>query len=96
LLAAMAEPDVEVVGVDFRTGLPDAAARIGPNRALQGNLDPALLGAGEHVLRAEVERIVGEGDALPGHIFNLGHGVPPDTDPDVLTRIVEWVHELRP
>lgn len=96
LLAAMAEPDLEVVGVDFRTRLPDAAARIGPNRALQGNLDPALLGAGETVLRAEVERIVAEGDALPGHIFNLGHGVPPDTEPDVLTRIVEWVHELRP
>lgn len=96
LLAAMAEPDLEVVGVDFRVALPDAAARVGPHRALQGNLDPSLLGAPLPVVRAEVERIVAEGDALPGHIVNLGHGVHPDTDPDVLTRVVEWVHELRP
>ncbi len=96
LLAAMGEPQVEVVGVDFRTSLPDAAQRIGTDRALQGNLDPALLGAGNEVLRREVDRILQEGDGLPGHIFNLGHGVPPDTDPDVLTRIVDWVHELRP
>jgi len=96
LLGAMAEPPVEVVGVDYRVGLPDAALRVGPDRALQGNLDPALLGAGDQVLRAEVERIVAEGDALPGHIFNLGHGVLPQTDPDVLTRVVQWVHELRP
>jgi uroporphyrinogen decarboxylase len=96
LLAAMAEPEVEVVGVDFRTSLSDAAHRIGAERALQGNLDPALLGAGDDVLRQEVGRILQEGDGIPGHIFNLGHGVPPDTDPDVLTRIVDWVHELRP
>ncbi len=96
LLAAMAEPDLDVVGVDFRVALPDAAARIGPDRALQGNLDPALLDADLAVLRREVERILVEGDALPGHIMNLGHGVPPTTDPDVLTRIVDWVHELRP
>jgi uroporphyrinogen decarboxylase len=96
LLGAMAEPDLEVVGVDYRVSLSDAVLRVGPGRALQGNLDPALLGAPMPALRAQVERILAEGDALPGHIFNLGHGVPPDTDPDVLTRIVDWVHELRP
>ena len=96
LLAAMAEPPVEVVGVDYRVDLRDAAQRVGRHRALQGNLDPALLGADPSVLRVEVERIVRQGDELPGHIFNLGHGVPPQTDPGVLTRIVEWVHELRP
>ena len=96
LLALMAQPDLEVVGVDFRTSLLDAAERIGSDRALQGNLDPALLGAGEAVLRPELLRILEEGDRLPGHIVNLGHGVPPDTDPDVLTRLVDWVHELRP
>jgi uroporphyrinogen decarboxylase len=96
LLGAMAEPDLEVVGVDFRVALPDAARRTGPDRALQGNLDPSLLGAPLPVVRTEVERILAEGDGLPGHIFNLGHGVHPETDPDVLTRIVDWVHELRP
>ncbi len=96
LLGAMGEPEVEVVGVDYRVSLQDAAARVGPDRALQGNLDPALLRAGTTVLRAEVERILAEGDRLPGHIFNLGHGVPPDTDPDVLTAVAAWVHELRP
>lgn len=96
LLSLMGEADLEVVGVDFRTSLTDAAKRVGPDRALQGNLDPALLGAGPQVLRAQVERILSEGDELPGHIFNLGHGVPPETDPGVLTQLVDWVHELRP
>ena len=62
---------------------------------VQGNLDPALLGADWPVLDAAVRRIVDEGRAAAGHIFNLGHGVPPDTDPDVLTRVVELVHSLR-
>jgi uroporphyrinogen decarboxylase len=61
---------------------------------VQGNLDPALLGAGWPVIEREVRRIVAEGRAASGHIFNLGHGVPPDTDPGVLTRIVELVHSL--
>ena len=96
LLGAMAEPDLEVVGVDFRVSLPDAAARVGSGHALQGNLDPAVLGAGWDVVAGQVDRILAEGDTLPGHIVNLGHGVLPDTDPDVLTRIVERVHVSRP
>ena len=96
LLAAMGEPDLEVVGVDYRVDLREAARRVGPDRALQGNLDPALLQADPQVLKAEVQRVLAEGDDLPGHIFNLGHGVPPGTDPDMLTRVAAWVHELRP
>ena len=96
LLAAMGEPDLEVVGVDYRVDLREAARRVGPDRALQGNLDPALLQADPQVLKAEVQRVLAEGDDLPGHIFNLGHGVPPETDPDMLTRVAAWVHELRP
>ena len=60
---------------------------------MQGNLDPALLFAPWEALEAKVRAIVEEGRAAPGHIFNLGHGVLPDTDPDVLTRVVELVHE---
>ena len=61
---------------------------------MQGNLDPALLLADWPVVEREVRRIVAEGRAAAGHIFNLGHGVLPDTDPDVLTRVVELVHSL--
>ncbi|MFC7488551.1 uroporphyrinogen decarboxylase [Knoellia sp. CPCC 206453] len=93
LLELMGEAGAEVVGVDYRVSLTDAVARIGDGYAVQGNLDPALLGAPWEVLEARVRAIVDEGRNAPGHIFNLGHGVPPHADPDVLTRIVEVVHE---
>ncbi|WP_082569751.1 uroporphyrinogen decarboxylase [Knoellia sp. Soil729] len=93
LLALMGEAGAEVVGVDYRLSLTDAVARLGDSYAVQGNLDPALLGAPWDVLEKRVRAIVDEGRAAPGHIFNLGHGVPPNADPDVLTRIVEVVHE---
>jgi uroporphyrinogen decarboxylase len=92
LLTAMAAAGADVVGVDWRTPLTEAAALVGP-RALQGNLDPALLTAPWEVIAAEVRRILAEGRSVHGHIFNLGHGVPPDTDPDVLARIVDLVHQ---
>jgi len=94
LLAAMAEAGADVVGVDWRTPLDVAAKIVGPNRAVQGNLDPALLSAPWQPIEAEVRRILAEGERAPGHIFNLGHGVPPGTDPDVLARIVELVHTV--
>jgi uroporphyrinogen decarboxylase len=94
LLAAMRAAGAEVVGVDWRVPLDEAARRLGPGAVVQGNLDPALLQADWPVIEAEVRRIVNEGRAAAGHIFNLGHGVPPDTDPDVLTRIVALVHSL--
>ena len=93
LLASMRAAGADVVGVDWRVPLDEAARRLGPGSVVQGNLDPALLQADWPVLEAEVHRVVTEGRAAAGHIFNLGHGVPPDTDPDVLTRIVALVHE---
>ncbi|HET6209564.1 MAG TPA: uroporphyrinogen decarboxylase [Jatrophihabitans sp.] len=94
LLDLMRSAGASVVGVDWRTPLDVAADRIGGRTAVQGNLDPALLLADWPVLDAAVRRIVAEGRRAPGHIFNLGHGVPPDTDPDVLTRIVDLVRSL--
>jgi uroporphyrinogen decarboxylase len=96
LLDLMGAVGADVVGVDFRVALPDAVRRLGTGYAVQGNLDPALLLAPWAVVEAEVRRIVAEGRAAPGHIFNLGHGVLPHTDPDVLTRVVELVHEVGP
>ncbi|HEY3501570.1 MAG TPA: uroporphyrinogen decarboxylase [Actinocatenispora sp.] len=96
LLPAMAEAGATVVGVDWRTPLDAAASVVGPDRAVQGNLDPALLFAPWPVLDAEVRRICAEGDAAAGHVFNLGHGVLPETDPDMLARVVDLVHELPP
>lgn len=93
LLAEMGRAGADVVGVDYRVSLTDAVARLGGSYAVQGNLDPALLFAPMPVLRERVLEIVAEGRAAPGHIFNLGHGVPPEADPDVLTRVVEIVHE---
>jgi uroporphyrinogen decarboxylase len=92
LLALMGQAGAEVVGVDYRVSLTDALERLGGRYAVQGNLDPALLFAPADVLEAKVRAIVAEGRHAPGHIFNLGHGVPPHTDPDVLTRVVEIVH----
>jgi uroporphyrinogen decarboxylase len=93
LLPAMGEAGASVVGVDWRTPLDVASSRIGPEFAVQGNLDPALLLAPWPVVEAEVRRVLREGAAAPGHVFNLGHGVLPETDPSVLTRVVALVHD---
>lgn len=92
LLAAMGEAGAEVVGVDYRVPLDEAARRLGASYSVQGNLDPALLFAPWEPLEAKVREILVQGKAARGHIFNLGHGVLPSTDPDVLTRVVELVH----
>jgi uroporphyrinogen decarboxylase len=94
LLPAMGAAGAEVVGVDFRVSLTDAVRRLGPGYAVQGNLDPATLFAPWPAVEEQVRRIVTEGLSAPGHIFNLGHGVLPETDPEVLTRVVELVHEV--
>jgi uroporphyrinogen decarboxylase len=100
LLPAMREAGADVVGVDWRLPLDEAVRRMvaagQPAPVVQGNLDPALLLADFSVVEAEVRRIHAEGRAAAGHIFNLGHGVLPNTDPDVLTRVVELVHSLEP
>jgi uroporphyrinogen decarboxylase len=92
LLAAMGEAGADVVGVDFRLPLDEATRRLGTRYAVQGNLDPALLFAPWDVLEARVRAAVAAGREAPGHVFNLGHGVPPDADPAVLARVVETVH----
>jgi uroporphyrinogen decarboxylase len=94
LLGAMGEAGADVVGVDWRVPLDDAARRVGPGKAVQGNLDPTVLLAPWPVVEAKVRDVLRAGAAAEGHIFNLGHGVLPETDPDVLTRVVELVHEL--
>ena len=93
-LDSMRSAGTEVVGVDWRIPLDEAVRRLGPGAVVQGNLDPALLLADWPVIEAEVRRIVAEGWAADGHIFNLGHGVLPDTDPDVITRVVALVKSL--
>ena len=94
LLPLMGAAGADVVGVDFRISLADALSRLGGHYALQGNLDPALLFAPWEALEAKVVEIVSQGQQAPGYIFNLGPGVLPDTDPDVITRVTELVHEI--
>jgi uroporphyrinogen decarboxylase len=93
-LPAMREAGADVVGVDWRLPLDVAVRRLDPDTVVQGNLDPAVLFAGWPAVEREVRRIVAEGKAAAGHIFNLGHGVLPETDPAVLTKVVELVHSL--
>jgi uroporphyrinogen decarboxylase len=91
LLAAMAQAGGDAVGVDWRIPLDDAWAVAGAERAIQGNLDPAvLLGSWERVEAAALD-VLRRAGGRAGHVFNLGHGVLPQTDPDVLTRLAELV-----
>jgi uroporphyrinogen decarboxylase len=92
LLEAMGAAGADVVGVDWRTPLDRAAAQIGGSKSVQGNLDPALLFAPWPVIESQTRRVLAEGRLARGHVFNLGHGVLPETDPDVLTRLAELVH----
>ncbi|NTW41548.1 MAG: uroporphyrinogen decarboxylase [Cellulomonadaceae bacterium] len=92
LLVAMRDAGADVVGVDHRIGLDEASRRLGGTTVLQGNIDPALLAAPWPVLEAHVRDVLRRGTAVPAHVLNLGHGVPPSTDPDVLTRIAALAH----
>jgi uroporphyrinogen decarboxylase len=91
LLSLMGAAGADVVGVDWRLPLAEASRRIGSAYAVQGNLDPALLNAPWPVLSERVRQVLRSGAQAPGHVFNLGHGVPPTTDPAVLGRVVELV-----
>lgn len=92
LLGLLARAGADVVGVDWRVPLDEAAARVGPGVALQGNLDPAVVLAPWPVVAERTREVVRRGRAAAGHVFNLGHGVLPDTDPGTLARVVELVH----
>ena len=96
LLGAMHDVGADTVGVDYRTPLDEAARRLGHVVPLQGNVDPAMLDAPWEVLSAHVADVLQRGREAPAHVLNLGHGVPPETDPSVLTRVVEFVHGWRP
>jgi uroporphyrinogen decarboxylase len=93
LLGVMGEAGATVVGVDWRVPLDDAAQRVAPGTALQGNLDPAALLAPCDVVRERASDVLTRGRVAEGHIFNLGHGVLPETDPDTLARLTDFVHE---
>jgi uroporphyrinogen decarboxylase len=101
LLGLLGEAGADVVGVDWRIPLDEAARRVaagagGEEKAVQGNLDPSVLLAGWDVVEPRARAIVDRGRTLRGHVFNLGHGVLPQTDPDVLTRLAQLVRDYRP
>lgn len=87
----MATAGSDVLGVDFRIDLEDVAPELRAAMPLQGNLDPAVLLSDRSTIDSEVARVIAGGAGLPGHIFNLGHGVLPQTDPDLITFAVEAV-----
>jgi len=93
LLEHLRDAGGTVIGVDWRTPLDLARYRLGPDVAVQGNLDPLLLGAPRPLLEARVESILKRAGPEPGHVFNLGHGVLPDTSPDTAKYVVDLVHE---
>jgi uroporphyrinogen decarboxylase len=93
LLGAMAGAGGDVIGLDWRVPLDRGWAEVGEERGVQGNLDPAvLLGSWERIESGALD-VLDRAAGRPGHIFNLGHGVLPQTDPEVLTRLASLVHE---
>lgn len=92
LLEDMAQAGGDLLSIDWRLPLDEAWARLGPDRGIQGNLDPAVLLAPWPVIEGEARDILRRAGGRPGHVFNLGHGVPPETFPDTLARLVEMVH----
>jgi uroporphyrinogen decarboxylase len=93
LLESMADAGGDVIGLDHRISLADAWQRLGSARGVQGNLDSARLLAGWEATRSGALTVLGEASGRPGHVFNLGHGVLPSTETDVLRRLVDLVHE---
>jgi uroporphyrinogen decarboxylase len=93
LLTLLGEAGADVVGVDWRVPIDVARGRVGPGRALQGNLDPAVCLAPWPAVAEATRDVLARNAGHPGHVFNLGHGVLPETDPTVLERVVELVHE---
>jgi uroporphyrinogen decarboxylase len=92
LLELIASAGSDLVSVDWRVPLDEAWARIGPDRGIQGNLDPTLVLAPFEAVAAGARGVLRRAGGRPGHVFNLGHGILPETDPDVLARLVELVH----
>jgi uroporphyrinogen decarboxylase len=93
LLEAMHAAGPRIVGLDWRTSIASARARLGADLVVQGNLDPALVLAGRGPALAGARAVLADNAGHPGHVFNLGHGVHPSTDPGILAEIVALVHE---
>ena len=93
-LESIAETGCNAIGLDWTTEIGDARSRVGSRVALQGNMDPTILYASPKVIRAEVATILESFGHGEGHVFNLGHGITPEVDPDHVTHFVEAVHEL--
>lgn len=93
LLGLFGSGGADVIGVDWRVHLDEARRRVGVGKALQGNLDPAVCLGPWEVVAPQVREVLRENDGHPGHVFNLGHGVLPETDPAILERVVALVHE---
>jgi len=94
LLGLLGEAGADVVGVDWRVPLDEAVHRVSPGKALQGNLDPAVMLAPWAVIEERARDVLAKGRMAESHIFNLGHGVLPETDPDMLARLTELVHSV--
>jgi uroporphyrinogen decarboxylase len=94
LLGMLGEAGADVVGVDWRVPLDEAVSRVTAGKALQGNLDPAVLLAPWPVIEERARDVLVKGRTAEAHIFNLGHGVLPETDPDMLARLTELVHSV--
>ncbi len=94
LLGLLGEAGADVVGVDWRVPLDEAASRVAPGTALQGNLDPAILLAPWPVIEKRARDVLARGRVAEGHVFNLGHGVLPETDPGMLARLTDLVHAV--
>jgi uroporphyrinogen decarboxylase len=94
LLPLMREAGGQIIGLDWRVDLKDAWATVGHDVAIQGNLDPISLFADIPILRERTRAVIDAAEGRPGHIFNLGHGVLPDMDPNHVKALVEMVHEM--
>jgi uroporphyrinogen decarboxylase len=94
LLPAMRETGADVIGLDWRVPLDQGWAALGHSVAVQGNLDPIMLFAGEDLLRERVRQILAQAGGRPGHIFNLGHGIVPGTPVENVQRVVQYVREF--
>jgi uroporphyrinogen decarboxylase len=93
-LEALADTGCAALGLDWTISLGDARTRVGDRVALQGNLDPAVLHASPKAIRTEVEKALASFGPHPGHVFNLGHGITPEVDPERLAVLVDAVHDL--
>ncbi|HEY1491786.1 MAG TPA: uroporphyrinogen decarboxylase [Steroidobacteraceae bacterium] len=93
LMHAVADLDADVIGVDWRMDLRQVRQILGPGKAVQGNLDPAALFAPAPELKRLAGAVIAAGNSAPGHVFNLGHGIWPDTPVDAVARLIDFVHE---